>query len=69
MVIRIVTAAASVIAIVVIGITIWFQTQGANPPVPAGEVEAPRQYDTTGGQEMRPRWESSGEQSNDAPGN
>jgi len=28
----------------------------------------PQQYDTTGGQEMRPRWDSEG-QSNDAAGN
>lgn len=67
--IRIVIVAATVVAIVAIGITIWFQTQDASPPASTGETAAPRQYDTTGGQEMRPRWESGGEQSNDAPGN
>lgn len=47
---RIVVIAATLVAIVVIGITVWFQTQGT-PPAPPAEVEAPRQYDTTGGQE------------------
>jgi hypothetical protein len=66
---RIVIIAATVLAIVVIGITIWLQTQPAYPPAPTGAVEAPREYDTTGGQEMRPRWDSSGGHSDDAAGN
>jgi len=66
---RIVIVAATAVAIVVIGITIWFQIHSSNPPAPAGAVEAPRQYDMTGGQEMRPRWDSSGGQSDDATGN
>jgi hypothetical protein len=65
---RIVIIAVSAVAIVVIGITVWFQTRG-NPPAPPAEVEAPQQYDTTGGQEMRPRWDSSGGQGDDAAGN
>jgi hypothetical protein len=68
---RIVILAVTLVAIVVIGITIWFQTQGSNPaPAPPAEVEAPRQrYDTTGGQEMRLRWNNSGGQGDDAAGN
>lgn len=65
---RIVIAAATIVAIIVIGITIWFQMHG-NPPAPPAAVEAPRQYDTTGGQEMRPRWDNSGGQGNHAAGN
>ena len=66
---RNVIAAATIIAVIVIGITIWFQTLGNLPAQPA-EVEAPRQrYDTTGGQEMRPRWNNSGGQGDDAAGN
>lgn len=61
--------AGTFVAIVVIGNTIWFQMQG-NPPAPPAKVEAPQHhYDTTGGQEMRPRWESSGGQGDDAAGN
>lgn len=68
---RIVIVVVTLVAIVMIGITIWFQTRGSasNPPAQTGAVEAPRQYDTTGGQEMRPRWDSSGGQSDDAAGN
>ena len=65
---RIVIIAVTLVAILVIGIAVWFQTQG-NPPAPPVEVEAPRQYDTTGGQEMRPHWDSSGGQGDDAAGN
>jgi hypothetical protein len=65
---RIVIAVATSVAVIVIGITIWFQTQG-NPPTPPAEVEAPRYYNTTGGQEMRPRWDNSGGQGDDAAGN
>ena len=66
---RIVIVAVTVVAIVVIGIAIWFQTQAANPAPAPSAVEAPQQYDTTGGQEMRPRWDSSGGQGDDAAGN
>jgi uncharacterized membrane protein YqiK len=66
---RIVIIAVSVVAIVVIGITVWFQMQGSNPAPAPSAVEAPRQYDTTGGQEMRPRWDNSGGQGDDAAGN
>ena len=65
--IRIVIIAVTLVAIVVIGITVWFQMQGSNAAPSA--VEAPRQYDTTGGQEMRPRWDNSGGQGDDAAGN
>jgi hypothetical protein len=65
---RIVIVAVTVVAVVAIGITIWVRSQPVNAPAPAGAIDAPRQYDTTGGQEMRPRWDSGG-QVHDAPGN
>jgi hypothetical protein len=66
---RIVIVAATLAAIVVIGIAIWFQSEPLSPPAARDAVDAPRQYDTTGGQEMRPRWDGSGGQKNDAVGN
>lgn len=66
---RIVIVAATLVAIIAIGITIWFRAGSVFPPASTDAVVAPRQYDTTGGQEMRPRWDSSGGQSNDATGN
>jgi len=66
---RIVIIAAVLVAFVAIGVTIWFQGQGQTSPAPIGAGVAPQQYDTTGGQEMRPRWDSSEGQSNDAAGN
>lgn len=64
---KVVVIVASSIAILVIGITIWLQTQQQSAPASAGAVEAPRHFDTTGGQDMRPRWDSEG-QSHDAIG-
>lgn len=66
---RIAIIATALAAFVAIGITIWFQMQGQTSPAPIGAGDAPRQYDTTGGQEMRPRWDSSEGQSDDAIGN
>jgi hypothetical protein len=67
-VIRFVIVAVTIVAVVAIGITIWVQIQPVNAPAPAGALDAPRQYDTMGGQEIRPRWDGGG-QVNDAPAN
>jgi len=67
-VIRFVLVAVTIVAVVAIGVTIWVPIQPVNAPSPAGALDADRQYDTTGGQEMRPRWDSGGPV-NDAPGN
>ena len=67
--IRIVIIAVTLVAIVVIGITVWFQMQGSNQASVPSAIDAPRQYETTGGQEMRPRWDNSGGQGDDAAGN
>lgn len=66
--IRIVFGVATIVAVLTIGLTIWFQIRQATPVAPAGAAAPVRQYDTTGGQEMRPRWPSGG-QSDDAVGN
>lgn len=66
---RIAIIAAVLVAFVAIGVTIWFQVQGQTSPTPIGAGDAPGQYETTGGQEMRPRWDSSEGQNNDAVGN
>ena len=66
---RIVIVAVTLVAIVVTGITVWFQMQDSKPSPAPSAVEAPRQYDTTGGQEMRPRWDNSGGQGDGAAGN
>lgn len=65
---RIVIIVASLVAVAAVGIAFLLQMQPATPPSPTGAVEAPRQFDTTGGQQMRPRWDSGG-QSDDAAGN
>ena len=52
-----------------ISMTFNMQTQQQSVPAPAGAVQAPQQFDTTGGQEMHPRWDNSGGQSHDATGN
>jgi hypothetical protein len=67
-VIRIVLGVATIVAVLTFGFTIWFQTQQVAPSASNGAVDAPRQYDTTGGQEMRPRWDSGG-QDHDTAGN
>ena len=67
--IRIVLGVATIVAVLTFGFTIWFQTQQVAPSASIGAVDAPRQYDTTGGHEMRPRWDSNGGQGDDAAGN
>ena len=57
------------IIVVAGGITLWikFARQGSSEE--AREfLAAPRQFDTTGGQEMRPRWSNQEESRDDAPG-
>lgn len=66
--IRIVIGVAMIVAVLTIGFTLWFQTRQLTPPASSG-AEPPPQYDTTAGQEMRPRWDSSGGQSDDATRN
>lgn len=66
---RIVIVAVTLVAIVVTGITVWFLMQVSKPSPTPSAVEVPRQYNTTGGQDMRPRWDNSGGQGDGAAGN
>jgi hypothetical protein len=61
--------AASLAVVLAIAVLLWFRTQEAAPPAAPAAADAPRQFDTTGGQELRPRWDNGGEQSNDAADN
>lgn len=63
---RLIVVVASLIALVVVAFAIWFLGQQQSARGPADAVEAQRQFDTTGGQEMRPRWDNSGGQGDDA---
>ncbi|MFC3721908.1 DUF2749 domain-containing protein [Neoaquamicrobium sediminum] len=55
--IRIAVVVLACTALVWIGISIWFAADGGRQAERAGEsLDGPRQFDTTGGQEMRPRW-------------
>lgn len=60
---------ATLIVVLAIGVTIWLSSGNRDAPLPAGETAAPPQFDTTGGQEMRPRWSNGGGQADDAGGN
>ena len=61
-----------VVAIVVIGIgaTVWIAQNPTDAPASATPAAvAPQQFDTTSGQEMRPRWDTREEQGNDTAEN
>lgn len=54
---RTLIVAAACTAIIVITLTVWLVSNGGGEQESAREfLGAPRQLDTTGGQEMRPRW-------------
>lgn len=58
---------AAIIVVVGIAVTLWIVMSPAGTPEPAAPAAtAPQQFDTTGGQEMRPRWRAQEEQGNDA---
>lgn len=57
-------------ALVWIGLSIWFAADGGRQSERAGEsLSERRQFDTTGGQEMRPRWGDGEGQGDEATGN
>jgi hypothetical protein len=60
---------ATFAAIVAIGIMIWFNVRQVPPPGSIGATGSPQHYNTTGGQEMRPRWNSGEGQTDDTAGN
>ena len=64
----IIVAAATVI--VGIFLAIWFvPNPGGEPDRARTTLDTPTEYDTTGGQEMRPRWGNGEGQGDEAPGN
>lgn len=67
---RIILVGAAVIAVIGLTVVVWFVRDPADASVPATPAaSAQQQFDTTGGQEMRPRWDTRKEQGNDAADN
>ncbi|WP_162936539.1 entry exclusion protein TrbK [Pannonibacter phragmitetus] len=64
----IIVAAATVI--VGIAVAIWFVANlGGEPDRGRRPLDTPPEYDTTGGQEMRPRWGNGEGQGDETPDN
>lgn len=64
---RLVLVAIVVVAVTGIGAVVWIKIGRA--PVPDGDFFAvPKEYPTSGGQELQPRWDA-GEEVSDAPAN
>jgi len=58
------------IVVIGIGVMIWVLPDTARSPASTMPAAAPaQQFNTTGGQEMRPRWDNGEEQGNDAAEN
>ena len=54
---RLVLVAIVVVAVIGIGATLWVNV--IRPPAPGGDFFAvPREYPTSGGQELQPRWDA-----------
>ena len=67
---RILVVVLACTALVWIGLSIWFASNGGQQPDrEGGLLEGPRQFDTTGGQEMRPRWGNGEGERDEATGN
>lgn len=67
---RFVFIVAAIVVVIGIGVTVWIAQHPADAPASATPAAvAPQQFDTTGGQEMQPRWNNQEEQDNDAAGN
>ncbi len=57
---RVVLVAVVAVASIGISITLWISNRQQAPSAPgANFLETPRDYPTTGGQEMQPRWKAS----------
>lgn len=66
---RFVFIVAAIVVVIGIGVTVWIAQNPTDAPSPAAPAAvAPQQFDTTSGQEMRPRWGTPEEQGNDAVG-
>lgn len=63
-------ALTAVFAVVVVGVLLWITVDRAGPAEQGREsLGTPPRFDTTGGQEMRPRWGQQQGASHDAPQN
>ncbi len=66
---RIVLIAIVAVAVVGIGATLWMNASGPVPSAAGRDFLAvPRDYDTTGGQQIQPRWNET-EEAADGPAN
>lgn len=64
---RIVLMAVVTVAIIGIGITLWISNSQQAPSAVGGNFfEVPRDYPTSGSQQMQPRWSASEEATNAA---
>ena len=67
---RIFFIVVAAIVVIGIGVTVWIAQNPAGAPNSAAPATvAPLQFDTTSGQEMRPRWDTREEQGNDTAEN
>jgi len=67
---RIFFIVVAAIVVIGIGVTVWIAQNPADARTSvAPATVAPLQFDTTGGQEMRPRWNTREEQGNDTAEN
>ena len=67
---RIFFIVVAIAVVISIGVTVWIAQNPADAPASAAPAAmAPQQFDTTGGQEMRPRWGNGEEQGNDSAEN
>lgn len=61
---------AAVFLVIGIAVVVWILPDNARSSASTAPAAAPaQQFDTTGGQEMRPRWNNQEEQDNDAAEN
>lgn len=61
---------AAVIVVIGIVVLVWIRPDNARSPASTAPAAVPvQQFDMTGGQEMRPRWDAREEQGNDATSN
>ena len=61
---------AAIVVVIGIGATVWIAQNPTDAPASATPAAvAPQQFDTTSGQEMRPRWGNGEEQGNDPADN
>ena len=67
---RIFLIVAAAVVVIGIAVTFWIVMGPAGTLEPAAPAAtAPQQFDTTGGQKMRPRWGAQEEQNDDAAEN